>query len=101
MKLALKVCAEPADGCRYAGFRSTTQERPMNDRQRLEQLRTLVTRLERMPASPRRDWMLSEARGRTVDVESGVRTGPMRPLEAEAESAPPAPVEPKPTVAAG
>jgi len=59
----------------------------MNDRDRLVQLRSMLDRLERMPASPHRDWMLSEVRARAVDVETGV-AGRMRPLpgdEADAE----------------
>ena len=51
----------------------------MNDHHRVEQLRVLITRLERMPASPKRDWMLSQVRARTVDVESGVRPEPIQP----------------------
>ena len=43
----------------------------MNDRDRLEQLRGMLDRLERMPASPDRDWLLGEVRARTVDVETG------------------------------
>src|SRR5438128_1951836 len=52
----------------------------MNDRDRLEQLRGLLDRLERMPASADRDWMLAEVRGRAVDVESGVRPAAVRAL---------------------
>jgi septal ring-binding cell division protein DamX len=50
----------------------------MNDRDRLEQLRGMLDRLERMPASPDRDWLLSEVRARTVDVETGAPPAPMR-----------------------
>jgi len=39
---------------------------------RLAQLRALVARLERLPASPRREWMLEAARARMVDVETGL-----------------------------
>jgi hypothetical protein len=42
----------------------------MNDRVRLDQLRRLLDRLERMPASADRDWMLAEVRARAVDVET-------------------------------
>jgi hypothetical protein len=51
----------------------------MKDRDRLEQLRGMLDRLERMPPSPDRDWMLGEVRARAVDVETGVR-GTMRRL---------------------
>jgi hypothetical protein len=43
-----------------------------NDRDRLEQLRVLRARLEKMPPTAHRDWMLSEVRARAVDVETGV-----------------------------
>jgi hypothetical protein len=55
----------------------------MNDRHRLKQLRVLLDRLERMPASPNRDRMLSEVRARAVDVETGVRPAPIRPLHSD------------------
>src|SRR5690349_382111 len=55
----------------------------MNDRERLQQLRGMLDRLERMPASPDRDWMLSEVRARAVDVESGMPAGPMRRLPSD------------------
>ena len=55
----------------------------MNDRYRLKQLHLLKDRLERMPASPKRDWMLKEVRTRSVDVETGVRPRPIRPLESD------------------
>ena len=58
---------------------------------RLIRLRALVERLERLPASERREWMLREARARTADVESGDET---RPLPTPAEEPPPAPREP-------
>jgi hypothetical protein len=44
----------------------------MSDRHRLEQLPGLLDRLERMPASADRDWMLGEIGARAVDVETGV-----------------------------
>src|SRR3954470_2796207 len=50
----------------------------MNDRDRLEQLRALLVRLERMPESAEREWMLAEVRGRAVDVETGVKPAAMR-----------------------
>src|SRR3954468_14645482 len=52
----------------------------MNDRDRLEQLRELLVRLKRMPASAERDWMLAEVRARAVDVETGVKPAAMRAL---------------------
>jgi hypothetical protein len=52
----------------------------MNDRDRLDQLRGLLDRLEHMPASAERDWMLAEVRGRAVDVETGMPSAPMRAL---------------------
>jgi hypothetical protein len=52
----------------------------MNDRDRLEQLEGLLARLERMPASAGRDWMLAEVRGRAVDVETGMPNTPLRAL---------------------
>jgi hypothetical protein len=62
----------------------------MNDRDRLEQLRGLLDRLERMPASADRDRMLADVRARVVDVETGMPPTPMRALpldELEAEIA--------------
>ena len=53
----------------------------MNDRDRLDQLRGLLDRLERMPASPDRDWTLAEIRARVVDVETGTPPTPMRPRQ--------------------
>ena len=55
----------------------------MNDRDRLCQLEALLARLERMPASAGRDWMLAEVRGRAVDVETGMPPTPMRALPNE------------------
>ena len=52
----------------------------MNDRDRLEHLRDLLGRLERMPASGDRDWMLKEVRARAVDVETGVTPSAVRSL---------------------
>jgi hypothetical protein len=63
--------------------RQTARKR-MNDGQRLERLHLLRDRLERQPASPDRDWMLSEVRARAVDVETSARPRPMRPFDAEA-----------------
>jgi hypothetical protein len=50
----------------------------MNDR--LDQLRGLLDRLERMPASADRDWMLAEVRRRAVDVETETPPAPLRAL---------------------
>jgi hypothetical protein len=58
---------------------------------RLTQLRALVDRLERLPASTRRDWMLTEARARMVDVETGEPPRAMRPLAADPPSDSPKP----------
>jgi hypothetical protein len=61
----------------------------MKDRDRLDQLRELLDRLEEMPASADRDWMLAEVRARWVDVETGVAPAPLRALpqnELDAES---------------
>src|SRR4051812_50068031 len=64
----------------------------MNDRDRLEHLRGLLDRLERMPASADRNWMLAEIRARAVDVETGVTPSAVRALPhdeaAAAQSAP-------------
>ena len=62
----------------------------MNDRDRLDQLRGLLDRVGRMPASAERDWTLTEVRARVVDVETGTPPTPMRALppdELEAEIA--------------
>ena len=75
----------------------------MSDRDRLDQLEGLLARLERMPASAGRDWLLAEVRGRAVDVETGEAPAPMRQLprdEAQAalaaEQAPVAEQAPQP-----
>jgi hypothetical protein len=57
----------------------------MNDRDRLEQLRVMVERLEGLPASENRDWMLREVRSRAVDLDTGVRPGPVRPIHHNVE----------------
>jgi len=51
---------------------------------RLEQLRVLLDRLERMPASPNRDWMMVEVRARAADIEVGVRPEPLRSRDGDA-----------------
>ena len=53
----------------------------MTDQHRLAQLKVLLDRLERMPASPDRDYMLAEVRSRAVDIDTGIKPSPMRPLE--------------------
>ena len=65
---------------------------------RLTRLRALVDKLERLPASTSREWMLSEARARLVDVETGEAPRAMRPLAADP---PPPPPEPPPRSTAG
>ncbi len=55
---------------------------------RLTRLRALVDRLERLPESARREWMLQEARARLVDVETGVEPRPMRTLDQEPPATP-------------
>jgi hypothetical protein len=54
---------------------------------RLTRLRAVIAHLERLPDSPRREWMLEEARARMVDVETGEATRPMRPLPDESAPA--------------
>jgi hypothetical protein len=71
----------------------------MNERDRLDQLRGLLERLERMPASASRDRTLAEVRARVVDVETGTPPTPMRALpqdelEAEIAAERSAPTEP-------
>ena len=59
---------------------------------RVERLKDLVERLERLPASPDRDRVLSEVRSRAVDLDTGVTPRAMLPVR---EPAPPR-VMPKP-----
>jgi hypothetical protein len=61
----------------------------MNHRHRLEQLHLLLGQLERLPASPNRDWMMVEVRARAADVETGVETGPVRQRNRDDPEAPP------------
>src|SRR5688572_5096741 len=58
---------------------------------RLTRLRALVDRLERLPESTRKGWMLSEARARMVDVETGGSPRPMRPHQADIPAREPEP----------
>jgi hypothetical protein len=55
---------------------------------RLARLRALVDRLERLPASARREWALAEVRARIVDVETGVTPQTMRALEPDPPTRP-------------
>jgi hypothetical protein len=48
--------------------------------ERLKRLKDLVDQLERLPASPDRDRMLSEVRSRAVDLDTGVTPRAMLPL---------------------
>jgi uncharacterized membrane protein len=59
----------------------------MNDHDRLQQLRALAVRIEGMPASAERDWMLGEVRARAVDVETGAEPAAMRALPADGAEA--------------
>src|SRR5689334_7079366 len=81
-------------GAERLARRGSAQGGSMNDRDRLEQLRALLVRLERMPASAARDRILSEVRARAVDVETGERPAAMRAVpedgaEPEIPEAPP------------
>jgi hypothetical protein len=60
--------------------------------ERLQRLKDLVGRLERLPASPDRDRILAEVRSRAVDVDTGVTPRAMLPVR---EPVPP-PSSPKP-----
>jgi hypothetical protein len=74
-----------------------------DDERRLARLRGLVVRLERLPESAQREWMLGEVRARMVDIDTGYPPQPVRRLR-EAEPAPattrpakrPAAARPKP-----
>ena len=55
---------------------------------RLERLRALLDRIERLPASAQREWMLEEVRSRLVDIETGVEPHPMRTLPEETVATP-------------
>jgi len=79
-----------------------------DDERRLARLRGLVVRLERLPESAQREWMLGEVRARMVDIDTGFPPQPLRRLR-EAEPAPattrpakrPAAARPKPALDAG
>ena len=64
---------------------------------RVKRLNDLVALLQRLPASPDRDRVLSEVRSRAVDVDTGVTPRAMLPLR---EPAPP-PVLSRPAKRAG
>jgi hypothetical protein len=55
-----------------------------DDERRLARLRGLVIRLERLPESAQREWMLGEVRARMVDIDTGFPPQPLRrPRESE------------------
>jgi hypothetical protein len=60
----------------------------MNHRYRLEQLHVLLARLEQLPPSPNRDWMMVEVRSRAADVETGVQPEPVRERNRDVAIAP-------------
>jgi hypothetical protein len=60
--------------------------------ERLQRLKGLVERLERLPASPERDRVLAEVRSRAVDVDTGVTPRAMLPVR---EATPPPATEPR------
>ena len=91
-------CSSLAIGVPIRPRSSPTRGSDMQDHDRLNQLRVMRDRLDRLEGSPERDWMLSEVRRRAVDLESEGRAAPLRPLvresEAELEPAPePPPVK--------
>ncbi len=62
--------------------------------QRVQRLRDMVDRLERLPASPDRDRLLGEVRSRAVDVDTGVTPRSMLPMrEPEPEPVMPSPAK--------
>src|SRR5690349_1930470 len=54
------------------------------DDTRLDRLRALAGRLERLPASAERDWVIKEVRSRAADVETGDSARAMRAFDADA-----------------
>ena len=50
---------------------------------RVKRLRELLQQIERLPPSAERERMLREVRGRLVDVDTGVTTRGMMPVDAE------------------
>jgi hypothetical protein len=67
------------------------------DHTRLDRLRALAGRLERLPASAERDWVMQEVRARAADVETGDPSRAMRAFNADAaaEVAKPRPERPR------
>lgn len=55
----------------------------MSEHHRLGQLQEMVSQLERMPSSTKRDWMLAEVRARAVDVDTNVPPAALRRLPTE------------------
>ena len=68
----------------------------MNHRYRLEQLHVLLARLEQLPSSPNRDWMMVEVRSRAADVETGVQAAPVRERNRDVAIAPSEAISPTP-----
>jgi len=64
--------------------RRTRRLRGMSGDQRLNRLRALADRLERLPTSAQHEWILSEVRARAVDIETGEPPRPMRALDPDA-----------------
>ena len=66
----------------------------------MKRLRELLQQIERLPPSAERERMLREVRGRLVDVDTGVTTRGMMPVDAESRPVvPPSPAaarRPKP-----
>jgi hypothetical protein len=60
--------------------------------ERVKRLKDLIHRLERLPASPDRDRVLSEVRSRAVDLDTGVMPRAMLAVR----EPPPPPIPPKP-----
>ena len=63
---------------------------------RIQRLRDMVAQLERLPASPDRDRLLSEVRSRAVDVDTGVTPRSMLPMREPEPEPGPAPVMTRP-----
>jgi hypothetical protein len=63
---------------------------------RVQRLRDMVDQIERLPASPDRDRLLSEIRSRAVDVDTGVTPRSMLPLREPEPDPEPAAVMPRP-----
>jgi hypothetical protein len=63
--------------------------------ERVKRLRDLVDQIERLPASPDRDRLLSEIRSRAVDIDTGTTPRAMLPMR-EPEPPPIVPWAPRP-----